>query len=104
MNKQQFLEYKIRDLKKRKSELLDKNSMYAMQMAIEELEEVRDFKENVENRGDKKYCGVCKRRIERVEEYFRLKSVQPLSMKEKIVRLYCLKCAKLFLKSKEAGA
>lgn len=43
MNQQQFLEYKIKDLKKRKKKLLSDVSKYTMQMAIDELEEVRDF-------------------------------------------------------------
>lgn len=43
MNQQQFLEWKIKDLKKRNPKLLDETSKYAMQMVIEELEEVRDF-------------------------------------------------------------
>lgn len=49
MNQQRFLEWKIKDLKKRKkSKVLSEISRYAMQMAIGELEEVRDFGKELE--------------------------------------------------------
>lgn len=46
----------------------------------------------MENRGNKKYCSKCKRKIDRLEDYYRLKYVRALSNGENIIRLFCLKC------------
>lgn len=45
-----------------------------------------------ENRGSKKYCDKCKRKIDRLEDYFRLKRVKALTMDEIIIKRYCLDC------------